>query len=51
MCPRARVFPLLRPRLRESCRFAKPDALIMHPGPMNRGVEIEAEVADDIAAR
>ena len=23
-----------------------PDALIMHPGPMNRGVEIAAEVAD-----
>jgi aspartate carbamoyltransferase catalytic subunit len=27
---------------------AKPDALIMHPGPMNRGVEIETDVADDI---
>jgi aspartate carbamoyltransferase catalytic subunit len=26
---------------------AKADALIMHPGPMNRGVEIDAEVADD----
>jgi len=26
---------------------AKEDALIMHPGPMNRGVEIDAEVADD----
>ena len=25
----------------------KPDALIMHPGPMNRGVEIDPEVADD----
>ena len=25
----------------------KADALIMHPGPMNRGVEIDAEVADD----
>ena len=25
---------------------AKPDALIMHPGPMNRGVEIDSEVAD-----
>ncbi|MFT7597260.1 MAG: aspartate carbamoyltransferase catalytic subunit [Acidimicrobiales bacterium] len=25
----------------------RPDALIMHPGPMNRGVEIDAEVADD----
>ncbi len=27
---------------------AKPDALIMHPGPMNRGVEIDTTVADDI---
>jgi aspartate carbamoyltransferase catalytic subunit len=26
--------------------LAKPDALIMHPGPMNRGVEIAPEVAD-----
>jgi aspartate carbamoyltransferase catalytic subunit len=27
---------------------AKPDALIMHPGPMNRGVEIDSDVADDL---
>ena len=27
---------------------AKPGALIMHPGPMNRGVEIDTEVADNI---
>jgi aspartate carbamoyltransferase catalytic subunit len=26
--------------------FAKPDAVVMHPGPMNRGVEIAYEVAD-----
>jgi aspartate carbamoyltransferase catalytic subunit len=26
---------------------AKPDALVMHPGPMNRGVEITSAVADD----
>jgi aspartate carbamoyltransferase catalytic subunit len=26
--------------------LAKPDAIIMHPGPMNRGVEIASEVAD-----
>ncbi|WP_375381220.1 aspartate carbamoyltransferase catalytic subunit [uncultured Sphingomonas sp.] len=26
---------------------AKPDALVMHPGPMNRGVEISSSVADD----
>ena len=32
----------------DKLRAAKPDALIMHPGPMNRGVEIDGEVADDI---
>jgi aspartate carbamoyltransferase catalytic subunit len=32
----------------DKLRAAKPDALIMHPGPMNRGVEIGSEVADDI---
>ena len=31
----------------EKLAEAKPDALIMHPGPMNRGVEIDSEVADD----
>ena len=46
------------PSLREYFRYygldeeklaaAKPDALIMHPGPMNRGVEIDTELADDI---
>ena len=29
-----------------SLKYAKPDALVLHPGPMNRGVEISAEVAD-----
>jgi aspartate carbamoyltransferase catalytic subunit len=33
---------------REKLAVAKPNALIMHPGPMNRGVEIDTEVADDI---
>src|SRR5690349_22778752 len=32
----------------EKLALAKPDALVMHPGPMNRGVEIDTEVADDI---
>ncbi len=32
----------------EKLARAKPDALIMHPGPMNRGVEIDGRVADDI---
>ena len=29
-----------------SLKFAKPDVLVLHPGPMNRGVEISADVAD-----
>ncbi|MDO8589434.1 MAG: aspartate carbamoyltransferase catalytic subunit [Armatimonadota bacterium] len=31
---------------RERLRAAKPDVVVMHPGPMNRGIEITAEVAD-----
>jgi aspartate carbamoyltransferase catalytic subunit len=30
----------------ERMKRAKPDMIVMHPGPMNRGVEIESEVAD-----
>ena len=30
----------------EKLDFAKPDAIVMHPGPMNRGVEIDSAVAD-----
>ena len=30
----------------ERLKLAKPDATVMHPGPMNRGVEIESAVAD-----
>ena len=30
----------------EKLAFAKPDALVMHPGPMNRGVEISSAIAD-----
>jgi aspartate carbamoyltransferase catalytic subunit len=33
---------------REKLALAKPDAVIMHPGPMNRGVEIDSDVADDV---
>ncbi|HEY6556534.1 MAG TPA: aspartate carbamoyltransferase catalytic subunit, partial [Polyangiaceae bacterium] len=38
----SRVFGLNRERLAR----AKPDAIVMHPGPMNRGVEIADDVAD-----
>jgi aspartate carbamoyltransferase catalytic subunit len=37
-----REFGLTAQRL----RLAKPDAIVMHPGPMNRGVEIDSAVAD-----
>lgn len=30
----------------EKLAYAKPDAIVMHPGPMNRGVEIDPAVAD-----
>ncbi|MDQ3211653.1 MAG: aspartate carbamoyltransferase catalytic subunit [Acidobacteriota bacterium] len=36
------LFGLTRDRM----RLAAPDAIVMHPGPMNRGVEIDSEVAD-----
>ena len=52
---------ILLPSAREYMRFfgltparmdlAKPDAIIMHPGPMNRGVEITSEVADSPRSR
>ncbi len=32
----------------EKLLHAKPDAIVMHPGPMNRGVEIDGTLADDI---
>jgi len=32
----------------EKLAHAKDDAIVMHPGPMNRGVEIDGDIADDI---
>jgi len=53
---RERLEGALLPSLREYARtfgigprtiaYAKPDAIVMHPGPMNRGVEIESVIAD-----
>ncbi len=34
---------------RKKLNRAKKDALVMHPGPINRGVEIDSDVADDIS--
>jgi aspartate carbamoyltransferase catalytic subunit len=33
---------------RAKLAWAKPGALVMHPGPMNRGVEIASDIADDV---
>ena len=34
---------------REKLHYAAPGAKVMHPGPMNRGVEIDSDVADDLS--
>ena len=34
----------------ESIKAARPDAIVMHPGPMNRGIEIESALADSPAS-
>ncbi|HAG10923.1 MAG TPA: aspartate carbamoyltransferase [Desulfotomaculum sp.] len=51
---KAGLFPSLREYARlfglnsERLSLAKRDALVMHPGPMNRGIEISGEVADSL---
>jgi aspartate carbamoyltransferase catalytic subunit len=50
------IFPSLREYSRCFClnrkniRLAKDDALVMHPGPINRGVEIAPDIADGPAS-
>ena len=44
--PSEREYHHLYGLTRERLQHAAPDALIMHPGPMNRGVEIDSEIAD-----
>ncbi|MDR1727913.1 MAG: aspartate carbamoyltransferase catalytic subunit [Acidobacteriota bacterium] len=44
--PSAREYASLYGLTRERMRSAKKGAIVMHPGPINRGVEIESEVAD-----
>ncbi len=44
--PSTREYHALYGLTHERMRLAKKDAIIMHPGPMNRGVEIESQVAD-----
>ncbi len=44
--PSAREYHRLYGLTMDRLKRAAPDALVMHPGPMNRGVEIDSEVAD-----
>ncbi len=52
-----RLFPSLREYAqrygldREKLRLAKPEAIVLHPGPINRGVEISDDVADGEPSR
>lgn len=32
----------------DTLRYAKPDCLVMHPGPLNRGIEVDDEAADGV---
>jgi aspartate carbamoyltransferase catalytic subunit len=49
------IFPSLREYAQHYClnrrhmKLAKPDAIVMHPGPMNRGVEISPDIPADPA--
>lgn len=45
--PSPREYHHLYGLTRDRLAIARKDALVMHPGPMNRGVEISSEVADD----
>jgi aspartate carbamoyltransferase catalytic subunit len=47
LVPSAREFFRFYGLDRAKLALAKPDSIIMHPGPMNRGVEIASDVADD----
>jgi aspartate carbamoyltransferase catalytic subunit len=46
MLPSLREYAMFFGLNPERMKLAKPDAIVMHPGPMNRGVEIASSVAD-----
>lgn len=46
--PSPREYFALYGLTRERLERAAPDALVMHPGPMNRGIEIASDIADDL---
>src|SRR3546814_13369275 len=45
--PSAREYHALYGLTPKRLELAKPDAIVMHPGPMNRGVEIDSSIPDD----
>ena len=46
LLPSQREFYRLYGLSADKLKYAKPDAIVMHPGPINRGVEIDSDVAD-----
>ncbi len=50
LLPSIREYAKLFCLTQEHVRLAKPEAIVMHPGPLNRGVEISPSVADSEAA-
>jgi len=50
MLPSAAEFAKIYGLTPEKLALAKPDAIVMHPGPINRGVEIDSAVADGKAS-
>ncbi|HCC80164.1 MAG TPA: aspartate carbamoyltransferase catalytic subunit [Methylophaga sp.] len=46
LLPSAREYFRCYGLMEEKLKYAKPDAIVMHPGPINRGVEIASSVAD-----
>ncbi len=48
--PSLREYSGLYGLTREKLRLAKKDVIVMHPGPINRGVELTSEIADDPGA-
>ena len=44
--PTMREYSIYYGLTKEKLKIAKPDAIVLHPGPMNRGIEIASDVAD-----
>ena len=47
LIPSVREYSAIYGLDRAKLRFARPDAIVMHPGPVNRGVELSHELTDD----